>query len=120
MTIHNDRLFVGTRGYGIWSRDLSTGVDEQADSPTEYQLIQNYPNPFNPNTTITYQIPVAGHVALTVYDMLGRKVASLVNDTKPAGAYAITWDAKGQASGVYIYRLQSGSFVSSKRLILLK
>ncbi|MDY0081657.1 MAG: T9SS type A sorting domain-containing protein [Ignavibacteriaceae bacterium] len=88
--------------------------------PMIYSLEQNYPNPFNPTTIIRYQIPQDGIVTLKVYDILGSEVATLVNEQKPAGRYEINFDASKLASGVYIYKLQSGNYISSKKMMLLK
>lgn len=86
----------------------------------KYQLSQNYPNPFNPSTQIEYQIPNAGLVQLEVFDILGRKVQTLVNESQEVGTYTVTFDASALSSGVYLYRLTSGSFISSKKLFLIK
>jgi hypothetical protein len=83
-------------------------------------LEQNYPNPFNPTTVIKYSIPVDGYVTLAVYNLLGEKVASLVNDNLKAGGHEVSFDASNLSSGVYFYRLESGSFTSVKKLMLLK
>ncbi|MDR3668868.1 MAG: T9SS type A sorting domain-containing protein [Ignavibacteriaceae bacterium] len=88
--------------------------------PTTYNLYQNYPNPFNPTTAIQYQIPKPGIVTIKVYDILGREVATLVNENKVAGDYNFTFDASRFASGVYIYQLRVNDYVSSKKMILLK
>ncbi len=88
--------------------------------PDRFALGQNYPNPFNPTTVIWYQIPTAAHVRLAVFDVLGREVATLVNEGKDAGAYTVTWDASGVPSGVYFYRLNAGSFSETKKLLLLR
>ncbi|HXF99293.1 MAG TPA: T9SS type A sorting domain-containing protein, partial [Bacteroidota bacterium] len=94
----------------------------QVDSgtPATYALEQNYPNPFNPSTTIAFKIRATGFTSLKVYDMLGREVATLVSDVKEPGSYEVTWDARGMASGVYLYRLESGSFVATRKLLLLR
>ncbi|NUN09947.1 MAG: fibronectin type III domain-containing protein [Ignavibacteriaceae bacterium] len=98
-----------------------TGVnDELAGRPTEYRLHQNYPNPFNPGTTIQYQIPEAGFVTLKVYDLLGNEVAELVNAEKEPGYYEVKFNADKLASGVYLYKLQAGSFSQTKKFSLLK
>jgi hypothetical protein len=86
----------------------------------DYALSQNYPNPFNPATNIIYKIPRAGNVELKVYDILGRQVAVLVNGYKNAGTYTVNFNGRRFASGVYIYRLISGNFVSVKKMVLLK
>ncbi len=88
--------------------------------PIVYDLTQNFPNPFNPSTTIRYQIPQDGIVTLKIYDILGSEVATLVNEEKVAGKYEVNFNASTLASGVYIYKIQAGDFVSSKKMILLK
>jgi hypothetical protein len=87
---------------------------------TEYLLEQNYPNPFNPATNINYQIPEDGFVSLKVYDVLGNEVQTLVNEYKTSGKYNAAFDAGNFASGVYIYKLQAGDYVSSKKMLLVK
>ncbi|QQS38238.1 MAG: T9SS type A sorting domain-containing protein [Ignavibacteriales bacterium] len=88
--------------------------------PEEYSLEQNYPNPFNPTTLINYQIPKDGLVTIKVYDIIGKEVTTLVNETKSVGRYSINFDGSNLASGVYIYQLRSGDFVSSKKMMLIK
>ncbi|MDR3666053.1 MAG: T9SS type A sorting domain-containing protein [Ignavibacteriaceae bacterium] len=88
--------------------------------PQTYELHQNFPNPFNPETTIRYQIPKPGMVTLKVYDILGREVATLVNENKIEGSYDFTFNASRFASGVYIYQIRVNDYVSSKKMILLK
>lgn len=85
-----------------------------------YSLEQNYPNPFNPSTSISFTIPLKGNVSLEVFDMTGAKVASLVNGELEAGRHQVTFDASALSSGVYLYKLVSGNFVSAKKLTLLK
>ncbi|HCY75391.1 MAG TPA: hypothetical protein DHV28_05680 [Ignavibacteriales bacterium] len=92
--------------------------------PKEYTLYQNYPNPFNPSTTIKFDLPVDGLVQLEVYDILGRRVAALINENKAAGKYEVNFSATGVASslasGVYIYQLKVSGYIKSKKMILLK
>ena len=88
--------------------------------PITYDLAQNFPNPFNPSTTILYQLPENGMVTLKIYDILGSEVATLVNEEKVAGRYEVNFNASSLASGVYIYKIQAGSFIASKKLVLLK
>jgi len=97
-----------------------TGDDDKTNIPNQYILSQNYPNPFNPFTTIEYILPKRTFVTLQIYDVLGRLVKILVNDEQPAGYHQITWDASGQASGMYFYRFQAGRFVEKKKMTLLK
>ncbi len=91
-----------------------------SDIPAFYSLYQNYPNPFNPSTVISYQLPTSGYVSLKVYDLLGREVASLVNEEKTAGNYSIKFDGSKLSGGIYFYRLQAGKFISTKEMVLIK
>ena len=95
-------------------------VDDNPPPPKEYLLRQNYPNPFNPSTKIKYAIKATGLVQLKVYDILGKEIAILVNEDKEAGYYSVEFDASHLPSGVYFYRMQSGEFVSSKKMLLVK
>jgi hypothetical protein len=88
--------------------------------PDQFVLMQNYPNPFNPSTTINYSIPKTGLITIRVYDILGNEIATLVNEQKPAGNYSVQFYRSNLSSGIYFYRMQSGSFLQSKKLILLK
>jgi polyhydroxybutyrate depolymerase len=94
-------------------------VTEMKTRPTMFFLSQNYPNPFNPSTTIRYELPQTSHVTLSVFDMLGRQVAMLVNEKKEAGVQEIRFDGSNLASGVYFYRLQAGAFVETRKSLLL-
>ncbi|MEW5798288.1 MAG: T9SS type A sorting domain-containing protein [Bacteroidota bacterium] len=85
-----------------------------------YELNQNYPNPFNPATTISYSIPADGFVTLKVFNIIGQEVATVVNENQKAGKYTARFDARSLASGVYMYRIEAGSFVSAKKMILMK
>lgn len=88
--------------------------------PTTFALRQNYPNPFNPTTVIRYQLPVSNRVTLKIYNVLGQEVKTLVDEMQDVGFKSVQWDASGIASGVYFYRVQAGTFVASKKLLLLK
>lgn len=88
--------------------------------PEEFSVSQNYPNPFNPSTVINYAVKDAGIVRIKVYDILGSEVASLVNETKEAGNYSVEFNAASLPSGVYIYTMQAGDFISSRKMIFLK
>jgi len=88
--------------------------------PSEFKLYQNYPNPFNPTTKISWQSPVSGWQTLKVYDVLGNELATLVNEYKPAGSYEVEFNASKLSNGIYVYKLTAGSFVSSKKMIVIK
>ncbi|MEO8167909.1 MAG: T9SS type A sorting domain-containing protein [bacterium] len=102
--------------------DVATAVEGSgvADVPVETKLFQNYPNPFNPTTNFEFRIANSGFVSLKVFDLLGREVATLVNEELPPGEYRRTLAAQGLASGTYYYRLQVGSFIQTKKMLLLR
>ena len=104
-----------------------TGVDDlNGVTPTEFELSQNYPNPFNPSTTIRYAIPNESKVSVSVFNLLGQEVATLVNDIQSAGYHEVIFNASQLSSGVYLYRINaisstnSKEFTSTKKFILLK
>jgi hypothetical protein len=88
--------------------------------PAAFTLAQNYPNPFNPSTNILFTLAKQGHVSLTVYNLLGQKVVTLVDEERPAGKYQVNWKPENMATGTYVYRLQAGGFVETKKLLLLR
>ena len=88
--------------------------------PSEFGLNQNYPNPFNPSTNISYTLPEKADVELSIFNMLGQKVATVINQTQDAGTYTINWQAGSVSSGVYIYRLTAGGNTFTKRMMLIK
>ncbi|MBK9097162.1 MAG: T9SS type A sorting domain-containing protein [bacterium] len=88
--------------------------------PQKFSLEQNYPNPFNPTTKIRWQSPVGSHQTLKIYDVLGNEVSTLVDEYLPAGSYETEFNADGLSSGIYFYKLQAGSFVETKKMILIK
>jgi hypothetical protein len=99
----------------------STEMNVTAEAlPNRVTLQQNYPNPFNPNTTIEYSVPVSGHVRISVYTLLGQELDVLVNETKEPGLYAVPFDAAGYSSGVYLYRIQAGTFSTMKKMTVTK
>lgn len=113
----------GTTGQKIWRAPVSYVIDVKqisSEVPDKYKLEQNFPNPFNPYTTILYTISTKGLVTLKVYDLLGREVASLVNETQTPGTYTVDWNASNNPSGVYFYRLQTNNFTDTKRMVLVK
>ena len=98
-----------------------TGIEQTASTiPDRFELYQNYPNPFNPSTTIKYDLAKETRVKLVVYDILGREVSTLVDETQKSGSYQVVWNPNRFASGVYLYRLQAGDYSSTKKLLLLK
>jgi hypothetical protein len=104
-----------------WTGDGATGIDEEGNGlPAAVSLDHNYPNPFNHSTLLSYQLSVPLNVKLAVYDVIGREVALLVDERKPAGEYRVEFNAAGLASGVYIYRLQAGGFVQTGTMILIR
>jgi hypothetical protein len=98
----------------------ATAVTQQSTQPVAFALNQNFPNPFNPSTLIRYQLAGAGSVKLTVYDILGREVATLVDGMQQQGAHEARFDAGGLSSGVYLYRLQTSGFVQQRKMVLQK
>lgn len=96
------------------------GINDRTESMKGYKLEQNYPNPFKASTKIFYSLPASTFTTLKVFDMLGNEVATLVNEVKPSGSYAVNFDLKGRTSGVYYYRLQAGKFIQTKKLVLQK
>jgi len=141
--IHIGRLWNGYPGYNfnggldeirIYNRALSTNevndiynqvtaVEDNVHKnklPENFLLSQNYPNPFNPTTKISYQIPERSFITIKVYDVLGSEVATLVNGEKPAGSYEVEFDAESLPSSIYFYQLQAGSFVETKKMVLMK
>jgi hypothetical protein len=90
------------------------------NAATEYSLSQNYPNPFNPSTTISFRLPSKSFVSLKIFDLIGREVATIVSEEMSAGSYSQQWNAFNISSGIYFYRLQAGTYLETKKLILLK
>jgi hypothetical protein len=113
-------------GFSLWEFEVYglpfvTGItDEQAQFPATYNLGQNYPNPFNPSTTISFSLPKASNVKLTIFNVLGQKVAALADKFMEAGVYNIKFDAAHFSSGVYFYRLEAGKYISQKKMLLLR
>lgn len=107
-------------GSTLWSFLGVVSVGKEELAPNTFSLEQNYPNPFNPSTEFKYTIGTAGIVSIKVYDILGREVATVVNEMKQPGTYTASWNATGFASGVYFYKMQAGSFTDIKKMMLLK
>ena len=113
-TVGEDGIILKTTDGG------TTFLEEKSEIPIENILSQNYPNPFNPVTTIAYEIQQTAFVTLKVYDILGREVATLVNDEKSSGSYEIQFSAEELTSGIYFYQLKAGEYSETKKMILLK
>ncbi len=99
---------------------VSAGDNYPQHKPEEFGLLQNYPNPFNPTTVIGYRLPVISNVELNIFNLLGQKVAVLVKERQNAGEHKVQFEGSGLASGVYFYQLRAGSYVSTKKLLLLR
>jgi photosystem II stability/assembly factor-like uncharacterized protein len=123
LTISGNYIFAVVNGT-LWRRllsDLITFIERNStESLSHFRLEQNYPNPFNPTTIINYGIPKESYVTIKVYDILGREVATLVNDEKLAGKYEVKFDGSKLSSGVYFYQLRAGSYTATKKLLLIK
>ena len=105
----------------VVENESSSGVEQFGNStPSSYELDQNFPNPFNPSTTIRFSVPSSEFVSLRIYNSIGEKVAELVNQVLPAGIYNVNWNAENVSSGVYFYKIEAGSFINTKKMILLR
>ena len=134
MTISGTFAPAGNQVSGTWSANVKgtiasgnwgpvgplVSVSEGSELPERIALEQNYPNPFNPSTTIRYGLPTRSHVTLTVFNTLGQQVATLVQREEEAGYHEAVFDASGLASGEYLYRLQAGEFVLTRKLVLVR
>jgi hypothetical protein len=124
----------GTSSRGLYDYDQITGIfttikytqsptfvnEHSQSTPNNFALEQNYPNPFNPSTVISYQLPVNSMVSLKIYDLLGREIATLVNEEQSAGWKEVKWNASAFSSGFYFYKLQTGNFVDVKKMLVVK
>jgi len=120
-----DTLYLYTnKGLSIFDtirvHGLTVNIDDLPEVPASYYLSQNYPNPFNSVTKINYSLAHYGKITIKVFDILGREISTLINEEKPAGTHTVEFNAAGLASGVYIYRMQSGSYIISKKMLYLK
>lgn len=113
-------LNIGSGSSVTLERGMVTSSENGPEIATKVQLDQNYPNPFNPSTTISYTLPQQSDVQLKVYDMVGREVATLINREQPAGAYSLNFDASQLSSGMYLYRLNTGSTTITRKMMLIK
>ena len=105
----------------VYKQSTLTDVEKEDETiPTVFKLEQNYPNPFNPSTIIKFAVPERSNVVLKIYDLLGGEVITLVNEEMEAGWYRREFNASGYSTGVYIYRMQAGNYISTKKMILIK
>ncbi|MEA1980687.1 MAG: T9SS type A sorting domain-containing protein, partial [candidate division Zixibacteria bacterium] len=130
--VHTEQLVVsddeGTNSYllafkpGIINIQIATAIDDDSNLglPTEYSLTQNYPNPFNPTTTIEFSLPKASNVKLVVYNVLGQKVSSLIDEFMSAGVHSVEFDGKNNPSGIYFYRLEHEKGAETKKMVMIK
>jgi len=134
---HHQVFFVyatsdASKGYTQWTEDpdvkgttVSFGLSQGSQTPKSFAVMQNYPNPFNPSTQISFDLPVASNVQLSIYNVLGQNVKELVNQGMEAGSHVVTWDGRADngtsvASGVYFYRLTAGSYSRTMKMMMLK
>ncbi len=122
--LYSNRIYSGIVHFSslaIMGESISTDIaDEQLTIPHGYTLEQNYPNPFNPVTTFSYTLPKADNVTISIFDMSGRKIATLVNDHQQAGTYSLTWDASHHSSGIYFYRLTANDLTITRKMVFMK
>ena len=118
VTIPRVKVYKDSCRLAVWYTIVS--VAEQDIAPRQYVLAQNYPNPFNPSTTIRYGLPNRSHVTLTVFNTLGQTVHELVNGEQGTGYHEVQFDGSGMLSGVYFNRIQAGSFVETRKLLLVR
>jgi hypothetical protein len=105
----------------VYKQSTITSVEEEQETPpTEFKLEQNFPNPFNPATTIKYAVPIRSNVLIKIYNIVGEEVAKLVNEEKEQGWYSLVFESSGLASGIYIYRMQAGNYISTRKMTLIK
>jgi hypothetical protein len=122
---NNDYILEGTGKFVVSSVERFTLERKSAVVPATFTLHQNYPNPFNPITSLRYDLPEQSQVTLTVYDLMGREVAQLINTIQEAGHKSVQWNAtdtfgKPVSAGVYLYQIRAGEFVQTRKMVLLK
>jgi len=120
IAVSNLRGIDDTLGVVVYDNFTLTAIESKIQIPSEFVLYQNYPNPFNPSTTIKFTIPKREYVNLIVFNILGQEIKTLVNEERNQGSYEVVFNASGLPSGMYLYRLQAGSFVKTKKMILVK
>lgn len=123
LLVTGNYIYAGTYGQSVWRRTITDIIEVRnisTEIPSDYSLSQNFPNPFNPSTGIRYAIPKDGTVTLKVFDALGREIETLVSERQQAGTYEATFNAADYTSGTYFYRLTSGSYSETRKMILIK
>jgi hypothetical protein len=120
MGIHNTRLVQKLLKDAIASFSNPTAVKNNTELPAKFELSQNYPNPFNPTTTIQFTIAEAGNVKIDIYNVTGKLIQTLINSYYARGTFNVNWNAMNCASGVYFYRIETGTFSQVKKMVLLK
>lgn len=118
----DNNIFVGTTLVGLWKIGIETitSVNSENNFLTKYNLFQNYPNPFNPTTKISYELPIASNVKLTIFDCLGNKIETLIDGFQDQGFYTINFDASKLSSGIYFYQLKANNFISTRKMLVIK
>lgn len=123
LLIANNYIYAGTEGHSLWRRPLSdfVGINNiSTEIPLSYSLCQNYPNPFNPSTNIRYQVKNKEIVKISVFDMLGKEIETLVNEKQSPGTYEVSWNGSAYPSGVYYYKINSGDYSETRKMVLIK
>jgi hypothetical protein len=110
-----------TRHNGVFGDNGLVGINPVSNEiPKSFLLMQNYPNPFNPATSIKFLIPISGFITIKIYDILGKEITSLLSENLQPGTYEVNWNASDYPSGIYFYKLTSGSYIGTKKMVLLK
>lgn len=117
---YDDYIYVADNSSMIILRLTTTGIEQVAEIPMQFSLSPNYPNPFNSSTMIQYSLPEASTVTISIYDILGRKVETLVQAEQPAGYHQAVWDAGDRSSGIYFYGIKAGVYIQTRKMVLIK
>ena len=104
----------------IFKNDTPVGIEPAQNVPSEFRLFQNYPNPFNPSSVISYSLPMTGYVTISIYDITGKLITSLINNIQPPGKHSVVFSAAGLSSGIYFYKLNAGDYTDTKKMVLIK
>jgi uncharacterized protein YdaL len=119
--IYSDEKLWWSDTFSVFVHKSPTAITQaETDVPDKFVLKQNYPNPFNPSTMINYQLPMINEVELSIYNILGQKVTTLVSEKQSPGYYQVEWDASNYASGIYYYMITAGEFRAIRKMILLQ